>query len=394
VRSVNDGPVFSYRPTIDGAGTRVALEVDWGQVMGGPQSNRHQGAVVDFATGDTHLITPRHGTTDQDGDGQSTAPLISANGRVVVHTNSSTDLLATAFASAQPRVYRYDLPTPPGADADADGIDDDVDADGGDGSLPGQYNDGSKVYGTVTFVPSGFSVAISDHPDPLQGVIARITGTGTARVRISSCGGYPGSYSAGADAWLTCGSLITSVIAGNAAVDLDGGLAVVTMPAGTATEVAETTDGFVVTVLDAVGDAGGSVQLNVDGVVRPLAAGVTSFQAWDFVGFDRPVDGGGVINTVKAGRVVPLKWRVLDSDGAPVTDIASVSVTFAAGSCATANAVADAVEQTATNASGLQNLGNGYYQLNWKTPRNPTPCGELRLALGDGVLRTALFGLS
>ena len=45
-------------------------------------------------------------------------------------------------------------------------------------------------------------------------------------------------------------------------------------------------------------------------------------------------------------------------------------------------------------AGGLQNLGNGYYQANWQTPRSyARSCKTLKLDLGEGpgMERTALF---
>lgn len=46
----------------------------------------------------------------------------------------------------------------------------------------------------------------------------------------------------------------------------------------------------------------------------------------------------------------------------------------------------------AAGVSGLQNLGNGYYQFNWATPKSyANSCKTLHLALGDGADHTAQF---
>jgi hypothetical protein len=48
----------------------------------------------------------------------------------------------------------------------------------------------------------------------------------------------------------------------------------------------------------------------------------------------------------------------------------------------------------ASGDSGLQNLGDGYYQFNWKTPKiYANSCKTLRLSLGEGsgFEHTALF---
>jgi hypothetical protein len=49
-------------------------------------------------------------------------------------------------------------------------------------------------------------------------------------------------------------------------------------------------------------------------------------------------------------------------------------------------------EQAAGN-SGLQNLGDGYYQYNWKSPASyAKSCKTLQLDLGEGTgARTARF---
>ncbi len=128
-------------------------------------------------------------------------------------------------------------------------------------------------------------------------------------------------------------------------------------------------------------------------MVATLDAGnaVATIRTWDFVGFDQPVDGGATVNSVKAGRAVPLKWRLLDETGAPVLDLSSVESTFRRTSCD--GSVVDAVEETVTVGSGLQNKGDGRYQLNWKTPSNKG-CGTIQLDVGDGVLHTAKFRLT
>ncbi|MGZ4687894.1 PxKF domain-containing protein, partial [Oryzihumus sp.] len=53
---------------------------------------------------------------------------------------------------------------------------------------------------------------------------------------------------------------------------------------------------------------------------------------------------------------------------------------------------ADQVEEYAAGGSGLQNLGDGYYQLNWKTPTSYAgSCKTAQLDLGDGTPHTAAF---
>ena len=110
---------------------------------------------------------------------------------------------------------------------------------------------------------------------------------------------------------------------------------------------------------------------------------------YQFGGFREPVTAG-VVNTVKAGSTVPVKWRITDANGNPVSDPASfVGLVAAVTTCAT-GLTEDAIETTSSN-TGLQYLGNGVWQFNWKTPKTSTGCRQLRLTLADGSVHTAAF---
>lgn len=109
-----------------------------------------------------------------------------------------------------------------------------------------------------------------------------------------------------------------------------------------------------------------------------------------FEGFFAPVSND-MPNKVKAGQTVPLKWRLVDANGAPVTNLSSVRVTVTDLACSL-GATADLTEESAPGNSGLQNKGNGEYQFNWKTPKEyANSCKTLHLDLGEGITRTAVF---
>ena len=120
---------------------------------------------------------------------------------------------------------------------------------------------------------------------------------------------------------------------------------------------------------------------------------------YKFVGFSSPVDNGGVLNVVKAGQTIPLKWQIMDAKDVPVTNLSSsnVKVSVANLSCGLSTTT-DQLEEVAAGSSGLQNLGGGYYQLNWKSPTSyAKSCKTLTLDLGEGTLttpHTALFKFS
>jgi hypothetical protein len=86
----------------------------------------------------------------------------------------------------------------------------------------------------------------------------------------------------------------------------------------------------------------------------------------------------------RAGATLPVKWRVLDADGVPVSDPRH----FARLSSA-------AAEEDLAGGIGPQYLGDGYWQFDWHTPA--TYAGQLRwltLALRDGSTRSALLAFS
>jgi Zn-dependent M28 family amino/carboxypeptidase len=112
-----------------------------------------------------------------------------------------------------------------------------------------------------------------------------------------------------------------------------------------------------------------------------------------FSGFFQPVDGSPALNTANSGQAIPLKWRITDVDGNPVTTLANVAVTAANLTCSLGTTVTQVEEYTA-GSSGLLNQGNGYYQFNWKTPKAyANSCKTMMLDLGEGpgMQRTALF---
>jgi len=113
-----------------------------------------------------------------------------------------------------------------------------------------------------------------------------------------------------------------------------------------------------------------------------------------FSGFHAPVNASPTLNAAKAGQTIPLKFLVTNSSGAPVTTLTSVSVTVSSLACSNGS-TADAIEEYSTGASGLQNLGGGEYQFNWKTPKSyVSSCKTLKLDVGDGIAHTALFSFA
>jgi hypothetical protein len=108
-----------------------------------------------------------------------------------------------------------------------------------------------------------------------------------------------------------------------------------------------------------------------------------------FSGFSAPVDWPTTVNMAKAGQAIPLKWQLKDAGGNPVSTLTAVKVSVKDLACVATNT--DQVEEYSSGDVGLQNLGGGYYQFNWKTPTGyASSCKSIGLDLGEGVVRLDL----
>jgi hypothetical protein len=147
-------------------------------------------------------------------------------------------------------------------------------------------------------------------------------------------------------------------------------------------------------------DGSGQVSFNISTLsagphtVSACYAGNTSFEGssgfvaqlvkYNFDGLYAPVDRPNTYNVSKAGQAIPLKWRLTDFLGNPVLTLTAVTVKVNDASCSVGTS-ADQVEEYASGASGLQNLGDGRYQFNWKTPASyASSCKRLSLEFVPG----------
>jgi hypothetical protein len=120
-------------------------------------------------------------------------------------------------------------------------------------------------------------------------------------------------------------------------------------------------------------------------VTPPTAVG------YAFGGFSAPVNNAPTINEARAGQTIAVKWRLTDAAGAPITDpLSFTSLTSSSASCDLGTAT-DAIE-TYSGGSGLQYLGDGIWQFNWKTPKAYAgQCRAMSLNLADGTSYIAQF---
>jgi hypothetical protein len=249
---------------------------------------------------------------------------------------------------------------------------------------------GSAITPTVTTIPSGLNVAIT-YP------------AGTAPVNVGSYdfvatindANYQGTLSG----MLNIVKATATVSLSNLSQTYDGSpkpVTVTTVPAGLGVTVTYNVSG---TVPSAAGSYAVVATVN-DANYQGTASGTLVIApppppTYISTGFTAPVDVGGVLNSANSGQMIPLKWRLLDGSGNPVTNLepASVTLAYSTYTCS-AGAPVDAIETYATGTTMLQNLGNGYYQINWKTDKAwANTCKRLTLKIGtwtgDGF--TALF---
>lgn len=117
--------------------------------------------------------------------------------------------------------------------------------------------------------------------------------------------------------------------------------------------------------------------------------------AWTLKGFFQPVDMNGVINTVKAGSTVPLKFQIF-SGSTELTNVSAVkSFTTKTISCSSVTtALTDDVEVTSTGGTSLRydSTGDQFIQ-NWQTPKAAGTCYQATMTAQDGSSISALFKL-
>lgn len=114
---------------------------------------------------------------------------------------------------------------------------------------------------------------------------------------------------------------------------------------------------------------------------------------WTPKGFYQPVDMGGVVNTVKAGSTVPLKFELFAGPTELTATSAVKSFTVTAVNCIT-SAPADDIELTTTGGTSLRyDTTGGQFIQNWQTPKSAGSCLKVTMTAQDTTTITALFKL-
>ncbi|GAA1955912.1 hypothetical protein GCM10009798_14020 [Nocardioides panacihumi] len=116
-------------------------------------------------------------------------------------------------------------------------------------------------------------------------------------------------------------------------------------------------------------------------------------QAWRLVGFTSPVDMNGVVNTVKGGSTVPLKFEVF-AGSTELTDTSAIKALTATRTSCDTSAPADEIELTTTGDTGVRyDASAGTFVANWKTPKDPGGCYQVSVTTQDGSRLSAGFRL-
>jgi len=140
-----------------------------------------------------------------------------------------------------------------------------------------------------------------------------------------------------------------------------------------------------------VADAGATAQVQCPpGTTSPAGATACNLILFTFTGFFAPVDNPPLVNTMKAGSAVPVKFSLGGNRGLAI---------FAAGypksqpiACDSGSPT-DSIEETVTagGSSLTYDATTDQYKYVWKTDKAWKGCRQLLLQFTDGTTKTALF---
>lgn len=116
--------------------------------------------------------------------------------------------------------------------------------------------------------------------------------------------------------------------------------------------------------------------------------------AWTFSGFYQPVDMNNVMNTVKSGATVPIKFELFKGS-TELTTTSSVVQPLKAVGIACSSTTPDDIELVATGGTSLRyDATAGQFIYNWQTPSGKAgSCYKVTIFAADGSSQSAIFKL-
>jgi Tol biopolymer transport system component len=357
----------------------------------GDTNNKPDVFVRDRLSGTTERVSVASDATQGDGDSGNATP-ITPDGRFVAFDSASTNLVP-GDTNGWRDIFVRDRLT---------GTTERVSL-AGDGSQGNGFSDRPAISSDgryVAFLSSASNLVAGDTSGDDVFVRDRLAGT-TERVNIASdetqanAGGSGDAAEISADGrYVVFGSFASNLVPGDTNSFVD--IFLRDRLSGTTERVSVASDGtqgngasdypainadgdFIAFHSEAYNLVSGDTNGFADIFVHARAS-----MAFVFSGFFAPVDNPPTINKANAGQTIPIKWRLTDQNGVPVSDPASfVSVTSGSTTCNPSDPI-DAIEAY-SGSSGLQYLGDGNWQFNWTTPNGYAgQCRIMRLNLSDG----------
>jgi phosphotransferase system IIA component len=116
--------------------------------------------------------------------------------------------------------------------------------------------------------------------------------------------------------------------------------------------------------------------------------------AWSLTGFYQPVDmiPVGVLNTIKGGSTVPMKFNIFAGGVENKNVSAILSFQFQEFTCGATGSFEAPIEVTTTGGTSLRyDTTAGQFIENWQTPKPPNKCYQVRMTALDGSHLDAFF---
>lgn len=115
-----------------------------------------------------------------------------------------------------------------------------------------------------------------------------------------------------------------------------------------------------------------------DGITNTVETRTYTVTAWTLKGFDKPVKAN-VVNKVKAGSTVPLKFRVYQGTAKAKSVSVVSSITAQQYECSTMALIGSPVSVTQDHKGLRLRYYDGRFHQNWKTPKLPKPVSTVKV---------------